>query len=243
MTTPNALSGRALMSVEDYSAFSQLRHTLSEAGVSNIAQTFVPVGPAINDARPRLLYIGRATRGYDDDDDRVNSFERVIARNVEIVETMRSAYWAFMRRIIATAGEAAGHKPDRGPMMSVAWSNLAKLGETKGNPTRLSCRKQQEASNGALRSEIAALQPAAIVLVTGRWQQDVLLDPVFGADGWVPGVSADLRSKIDEPSRALVVHAYHPQGKRGSSDMADTIGSMIVAHLGTKQQVFEHLPA
>ena len=218
---------RPLMSVEAYARFCLLRDELSEKGVSNIAQVFVPVGPAVSDQRPSLLCVGRATRGYAENDERVTSYDRVIARNVEILRDRKWAFWAFIRHIVASA--ASDRNGDG--KLSVAWSNLAKIGHTFSNPTPRSCAIQSDACHKALRSEIALLKPAAIVLATGTWQRDGMLEPVFGGEKWTEE-QEDLRYKTDRESGALVVHTYHPQGKQGSRDMAHVIGRMVALHIG-----------
>ena len=217
------------MTAESYGAFSKPRDELHNGGVSNIARVFVPVGPGEDDARPCLMFVGRATRDYDDE--RVATFEGSKSRNLEIIQEQHSPFWAFMRRILHTVTLDMGHDPNEGSVMSVAWSNLAKIGDVKGNPTPLSCSIQATSCQEALELEIEALGPAAIVVATGMWQKQTLLDPVFGSDGWSDHVSPPTRSKVNSPSGALVVQTYHPQAKRGGRDMAMAIGRMIADHL------------
>lgn len=234
---------RPLIDRDMYDRLRAVRDVLPDDGVSNIAHVFVPVGPdepAFGSDPLRVLFVGRATRGFDEE--RVSTYEGAVDRGIEIVteEYMpedgapgRSDFWRFARDVLRAALDGVGAQHATRLSDHIGWSNLAKVGDTKGNATPESLSIQKGLCQEALRAEIAAMQPHAVVLPTGLlshpYAEQEVLYPVFGDDGWTRERAgrAEWRWKRAEPASPLVVRTEHPQGKFDMAEVAAAIGEKI----------------
>ena len=235
---------RPLVDRDMYDRLRALRDGMPEQGVSNVAHVFVPVGP-VGDAfgaspALRVLFVVRATRGFDEE--RVSTYEGAAARAAELVtETYlsdegspaQSDFWRFARNVLGAALDGSGSQGGDRLADHVGWSNLAKIGNTKGNATPDSLSIQKGLCREALRLEMAAIKPQAVVLTTGDYAEEEVLLPVFGMDGWTEERTgrAAWRWKAGEPFCPLVVRTHHPQGKFDMDDTAAAIGAKIAASL------------
>ncbi len=75
------------------------------------------------------------------------------------------------------------------------------------------------------------MKPDAVVIMSGRYAQAEVFDPVFGLDDWEPTV-APTRFKRSSDLQTFLVHTYHPERKKGSREMAETIASLIKSNCG-----------
>lgn len=215
-----------LMTREQYEKFSELRERLDG---NNIANIFVPIGPSKSKSKACVLYVGRATRDYGGPG--LGSFEGALNAGVCVINRRKFAFWAFLRRIVQKATLETRGDVYAEEAVSVAWSNLVKIGSTTGNPRADTCRMQAELCKKALRYEIDALKPTAVIVATGLWQQEEILDPVFNTGTWSDLPTGNGRVMMDNMSKALVVHTPHPQGLRGSVALAEVIGERLASHL------------
>lgn len=222
-----------------YDRLRATRASLPERGVSNVAQVFVPVGPAeeaSGAASLRVLFVGRATRGFDEE--ALSSYEGAARRAEELVMQVYvpdgtapqpSDFWRFARNVLRAALDSLREAGSSRFSDHLGWSNLAKIGDTKGNATPLSLSVQRELCHEALRSEIAVMNPHAMVLATGKYAEEEVLAPVFGSQGWKWEQTgrAEWRWKAADPLCPLVFRTEHPQGKHDMGDTAIAIGARI----------------
>ncbi len=232
-----------------YDRLRALREGMPDHGVSNLAHVFVPVGP--DEAAPgssalRVLFIGRATRDFGEE--RVSTYEGA-TRATEVVAATympeegtppQSDFWRFARNVLRAALDGSGVPKDTRLTNHLGWSNLAKIGDTKGNATPPSLSIQGELCREALRAEMAAMKPHAVVLATGflthRYGEEEVLLPVFGDEGWTQEQAgrAAWRWKSCGTLCPLVVRTEHPQGKFDMGDAAAAIGAKIAAVSATR---------
>lgn len=153
-----APSFKPLMSELRHGQFEDLRRRLAIAGVSNVAHTFVPVMPE-KPRLPRLMFVGKATRDFASDD--LASYAEALETGVELLSNLPkgiSGFWQFARTIAERTLKLFGLEEPRSHLTEhCAWSNLAKIGDTRGNPTPFSLSLQGELCREMLSAEIADL--------------------------------------------------------------------------------------
>ena len=215
-----------MMTAEEHQGFVEIRAKLTTDGLENVAAVFVPVMPA-EPASPRILIVGKATRDFGDGD--LATFEGACQRDGELLNELprgKTSFWQFARSITEKTLEHLGKPHGREDLVQhCAWTNLAKIGDTKGNPHRSSIEAQHDLCRRALRTEIARFMPDAIVLVSSLWARDSIVRPVFEEvakpaleldEGWALG------SRRPGPDRVQAVRARRadldgpPSGAQGA---------------------------
>jgi len=197
----------SLMMPERYAEFDELRKRCVHEGYA-VAHTFVPV--MRRGALRPILFVGRATRGWDEDD--VATFEGAHAAADRLVTDVengncKSPFFSQVRQI--AMGAQKGSEP-----LPIAWSNLAKIGHPKSNPgSRLLCA-QWDMCIKQLRHEIAEINPRAVVLMVGSYGE-ALLKAVFGTDGWKQDVPTEDRVASKLCDGVPVIWTNHPQTPSG----------------------------
>jgi hypothetical protein len=179
-----------------YQTLLDIRSAMNEKGLTDLASVFVPVGTvAPPDQSFRVLFIGRATRGYDN-----VKLEYESARDVGEQVVQRHLpkgtwpFWHFARAVLRQATRVLGvldsRAPDDALPQYAGWSNLAKIGVIDGNPTGNILRHQAPVCVQALRDEIRMMKPTAVVVSTGFFAHKEIFIPVFGdlEAGWFQDV-------------------------------------------------------
>lgn len=197
---------RALISKELYLRLRDCRDRMETSGVPgwkyseirNLASVFVPVRPRPAMKVPfRLLVIGQATRSFSPTEPEMKTFETTTARCVEVAEgyigrqLTGSSFWNWIRNLLITVYTSLDLEPTTERLLgSLGWSNLAKIGDVKGNPPVWTTTGQAELACEALNAEIAKMAPTFIVACIGPWgrkQGEPIFNRVFGEDeSWQP---------------------------------------------------------
>lgn len=215
---------------------------------------FVPVGPAPNSVPVRLLFIGRATRDYSQDC--VNTYERAITRDEEIVHAYllgrKAPFWQFIEDVAEGARQVIvpSFPRDRRHEL-VGWSNLVKIGNMCSNPASEAIKQQAELCIAQLRSELDIMRPHVIILLATNYAEDEILYPVFGRDNWrwdnqERDRVAFKAFQLAPSSGAVVIWTNHPQamgpiGYRAAATCM-TIKLAVGALKGEDLPASQHVP-
>jgi hypothetical protein len=214
--------------------------------VGSPAQVFVPVGAPIREqtqAMPRILYVGKATRGFGEPD--LGGFDDAASGSMKVIEDWLlpggSAFWQFIRAVLQLSAEACGQPSNARLLEHFGWSNLAKIGDLDGNPDKWSLDIQKELCREALAVEIAAFAPTATILATTNYAQKQIVFPLFGEEDWCFDTPKKNRVAFKEhPQFGLLIWTNHPQGMRPAGTRA--IVQEFVADLVKKHWRDEPLP-
>ena len=191
-------------------------------------------------ANEGLLFVGRATNGWLNDDTNVdNLFEgknRIFNRDDQMIwvkdkegdanwNSNHSAFWRVVR------GVARNFYPDD-ELNHIAWSNLCKLAPDGGNPTDALYNRQLIDASKILSKEVEILSPKFVVMLTNLgW-----------ADGFISGLNNDTEpapnqiiekknwlnytATVYKISGRYVILSEHPQGK-GEQEHIECLTSLI----------------
>lgn len=198
-----------------------------ESLISHEVQAACPFVPfsgseAISSICPRILYIGKATFGWDG-----SSFEDAqdVASRFVMGEVARgqyrSAFWDFIIDVVPRVHRACGLAAEDAAEWAldrIRWTNLMKVGSAEGNPYGGLYGKQRLICHRILRDELQEFRPTCVVMVTGGdYEADVY--EVFGRE-WdehtlrLPGNNLWVKDLPDEFSKGRVYWTRHPQGWR-----------------------------
>lgn len=139
----------------------------------------------------------------------------------------KSAFWRVIRQV------TQAFYPDTTDWCApIAWTDLYKLApEKKGKPTISHKTRELQLAHckHIFRTEIEALQPDIVVLLTSNWEGHFL----FNLNGGVHTTPIDeydaLNIRAYRIGNRLFVAAPHPQGKR-EKEIANKIIEMIKKH-------------
>ena len=169
------------------------------------------------------------------------TYEGATAAAITLLEDLPRGKWAFWQFARAIArkvlAETGGDASDGALTSHCGWSNLAKVGDTLGNPSPESLAIQAPLCVEALRAEIALFKPTGIVITATNFAQAEIIEPVFGGEWSQNRPDADrIAYKLDPKSGAAVVWTNHPQrmapaGTRASVQ-ADAAGLIVQAIRG-----------
>lgn len=187
-----------------------------------------------------ILFVGKATNGwrkfYDlDTFFNGSSDKRGFARQDQMTHSVptpyfnanKSAFWRVIRQV------TQAFYPDTTDWCApIAWTDLYKLApEKKGKPTISHKTRELQLAHckHIFRTEIEALQPDIVVLLTSNWEGPFL----FNLNGGTHTTSIDeydaLNVRAYRIGNRLFVAAPHPQGKR-EKEIANKIIEMIKKH-------------
>jgi len=161
-----------------------------------------------------ILLVGKATKG----DWKLDKFEAQSGSPIDIrIEKRRkatrdhldaekdnqsSAFWRFWMSLHQIGSP-------------VIWTNRAKIGVVKGNPSGANLRAQVELARDTLNAEVAEYGPSLVVIV-GDYAGDEIICPVFGLIGEWKKDNDDGVWWIDRTdSSPAVLWTGHPERKRG----------------------------
>jgi hypothetical protein len=205
---------QTLMTREMHARFQDLRERIASDGHNNVAQVFTPVYPSGADRLPfTILFCGQATRGFNEED--LADFDRCVERCGKIAHNFRAArkggFWQVVDDIMGGVYQSLClPAPDTGLSSVIGYTNLLKIGSVGKNPLPASCRMQADLCIEQLNYEIKTMNPTAIVLLTGNYVQQEILEPVFGADGWTQDVPDCDRVAFKTTPRT-VIWGNHPR--------------------------------
>lgn len=183
-----------------------LRAGMRAARIGEVARVFVPVGAEPNASAqspaPRMLFVGRAARDWTSYSLATfdGSARGALATVKEYLPNGGTPIWQFWGAILRQTLAALGIEPSHGELHGFSgWSNLAKVAERWANPRYEFVEIQKHLCVEALRAEIALFRPTAVVVTTGNYAQQQILEPVFGVDGW----------HFDTPEGDRVAYRFH----------------------------------
>lgn len=220
-----------LISEETYNELARLREQMASKD-PNVAEVFVPVGPIITSV-PRILFVGQSTYGslWEAGLPFADAIPKSISHAKECLGNAgTSTFWQAIRSIADQVLRTVGAGND--PELTVGWSNLAKLGQSKtGNPKSDLLDAQAALCVRALSEEIEMMKPDATVLLTGNYADKEILLPAFGKSGWNNNVANEDRVAVKKHEKfGFLLWAYHPRDMRlkgFESDVANFISGFI----------------
>lgn len=169
-----------------------------------------------------ILVVGKATDGdywsHDYRDALQRSLDDAIDDRLELnrrfvrCEGNRRAFWKFLCGLVDRDAD-----PD---LDGVIWSNVAKIGSRKGNPSGRLLSAQRDLAGRTLIEEVREYRPQLVVFVTANYADKIISDAFGFTDaGWKnsPKGAPDrevwwLRHSPDFP-KARFLWVQHPQGK------------------------------
>lgn len=230
---------QALMQQGMYDRLRQCRDTMALNGVpgwshskiENLAAVFVPVRLWPEARVPfTVLVVGQATHGYGPDEACLETFEKTTARNVELATGYllkpRSVFWRWTRAVLAEVYNQLGHvqATDEQLIGCLGWSNLAKIGDTKGNPPAWTVQGQAALAVDALQDEVARMQPTIVIACVGAFglgRGRPIFEGAFGPNSW-DGASLGEGLISGTP----VIFAQHPRTLVSTGQWDSTIGAV-----------------
>jgi hypothetical protein len=175
---------RALTSRKTYQTLQAVRRNIASSTDPQAASPFVAVGPTPSTTiGPRILIVEQcATINEDEPDD----FDAAVAstRRQLFTKWSKSPLWAVISLAVTRLlGESDGGilRPH------VGWTNVAKIGSAggkPGNPSQASLIEQVNTCASALREEIGAARPHAVILISGPSFGRAIVDRVFETGAW-----------------------------------------------------------
>lgn len=178
-----------------------------------------------------ILFVGRATRGWSNDDRNVNNLfdhptNRIFNKTDQMIwaKDYQSSFWRVLR------GIANYYYGDSG-VEYVAWTNVSKLApdSDNGNPAGELYKIQQNDDYRIFLKEVEILSPKVIIFFTGEgWGFDYLCtinnneEPKMISDKeW-----AGYKAKVYKIGEMLVIMSEHPQ-TRPEQEHIDCIVDII----------------
>ena len=123
--------------------------------------------------------------------------------------TARSAFWRFVRRVLAHIDPDSASDPSWSSRL--AWTNLAKLAPWGGgNPGGALLDVQRRLGPELLGLEVAELRPEVVLVLTGRCWFEPFAEHLGLDVEWKKGL---LEGVGDEDGGRRWIIAPHPQGK------------------------------
>jgi hypothetical protein len=176
-----------LMTKERYDEFMGIvDHYENDPGnIGSSAYPFVPVSGTGGDLPYRFLIIGQAPRDWGDDVH--GKFEGSASEAGKALQEQlvrpNGAFWVFVSKFISRTLNLLGHQCEATDIYKyVAWSNLAKICENRGNPSPKLLKLQAELCVRQLAYETQQYRPHVILVATGNWGDNEVLYPVFGRE-------------------------------------------------------------
>ena len=182
-----------------------------------------------------ILFVGRATRGWSNDDRNVDNLfdhpkDRIFNREDQMVwaKDYQSPFWRVLRGV-------ANHFYGENGVENVAWTNVSKLApdSDNGNPAGKLYDIQQEDDYAIFSKEVEILSPKVIVFFTGEgWGDDYLCtinnyeEPqVLSEYEW-----ASYKTKVYQVDDRLVIMSEHPQ-TRPEQEHIDCLVNIISKYM------------
>ncbi len=183
-----------------------------------------------------MLCVGQATRGYCPEcEPELRTYAGSTAKNVQIVSEHLSGaapFWRWVRDTLTLALRQLGLAATTDDLLNcLAWSNLAKIGDIKGNPPAWSMAGQAALAACSLRHEIRTMRPTLVVVCAGKFAINParpVFEAVFGPSAW-DGDSIEIGCWENVP----VLFTPHPNSlrlqKRWEASIATAAAHIISA--------------
>ncbi|MCB2009003.1 MAG: hypothetical protein KDF64_00015 [Geminicoccaceae bacterium] len=187
-----------LITQEIYDRFSTLRRQMASYSPAHV---FVPVGG--ENADLRILFVGKATRGWADPS--LATFSKSFARAEVLAKENPPAnqFRGFARTITKDALRTLEIPVENERLHEhIGWSNLAKIGAANGNPSSHSLDVQVKLCIESLIYEVDRFRPTAIILATADFASDKIVNPAI--ERIAPG-----DWKFYDPGGCLAVYKEH----------------------------------
>ena len=177
----------------------------SQTGERTLAGLFLGYCPPdFAASKQRVLYVGKATRG---------SFHEADAAEVAY-KKVSSQFWYFRTALNDLLGAS-------GVTVSIAWSNVCKIGVQSGNPSESLQLAQQALAAITLREEITSLSPTLVVFTSANYADDIVyqaLGVVRGEDGFETHPAVDgtefYSRAVTSDCKTPILWIPHPERKR-----------------------------
>ena len=240
-----------LIDREMYERLDALRAEMRAARVGQVARVFVPVGVEPNASAPspapRVLVVGRAARDWAAPS--LGTFDGSARGAADCVRDYLqngwTPFWQFPRAILRQTLAALGIEAADGELHGFfGWSELAKLGDRWSNPSDESLAIQKRLCVQALRSEIKRFKPTAVVVTTGDYAKQEIMEPVFGVEAEWHFDTPDkdrIAYRFHDELKTLVVWTNHPE-RRGMVKGERAIVQAFAAKLIAGAMKGEELP-
>lgn len=167
-------------------------------------------------SHPKILIVGKATGGWCDvpDPGSATSIRECSDKFIDGIKTEPfSAFWRYIDQLADEIAARTSQQWDL-PLEHIAWTNLARIGFGRGNPSTQEFAVQREVCRWLLLAELEWLKPDLILLLTHNYQHQ-LVDSVFEGVTWadLPGCGHKHAWVGQWRGDTLVVWTAHPQGK------------------------------
>jgi hypothetical protein len=222
-----------LIDKHEFRKLLQIRDAMIDAGVPNVGNVFVPIGPSPEDREAvpfRILYLGRALQGEHREPDR-DDYDAAVSWSKDVVQDKlinagQSPFWSFIREIVRQSlielGDTSSSTDMRNALDKIiAWSNLTKISSGGGNPQGKMLTMQADVCTELLKAEIKRVQPDLIIAAVGCYAEKEIADPLFGNEGWVHDTPKNDQNGIkrDHSSGIPIVFTPHPQNMLGTGNL------------------------
>jgi hypothetical protein len=185
---------------------------------------------------PRILYVGKATRGFGEPD--LGGLAVAASGSTKVIDEWLlpggSAFWQFIRAVLQLLAKRCDQPADTRLLEYFGWSNLAKIGDVDGNPDNWSLDIQKEICREALAVEIASFAPTATILATTNYAEKEIVFPLFSEDDWrFDTPNKDRIAFKKHPEFGLLVWTNHPQGMRPAGTRAkvqEFVADLVIKH-------------
>lgn len=162
-----------------------------------------------------ILFVGKATKG-DWELSRYQQSLRIsvdagiddrLQCNREHIQKLSSGFWTLLRSV-------ASIQPATG-LEGVVWTNVAKIGAQKGNPSGLLLSAQADLAERTLHTEIAEYRPALVIFVTGTFGDQIIKRAVGIPDAeWQKSTLQDQDQDVWwKTGRPAFLWTRHPERK------------------------------
>ena len=184
-----------------------------ETNGGNWSQPFIAGrGEHFSESNPKVLFVGKATYGWDDVDDPYDrdSIRQASDNFLNGEGEYQSAFWDYIEYF----GEEISLNCWQNPFKHVAWTNIARIGLANMNPEGDDFEVQRRICRSLLRSEICCLQPNLVVLLTSDYQWKFVVE-FFTEINWQYLRCLESKALYGVwMDHIAVVWTSHPQGKR-----------------------------
>jgi hypothetical protein len=206
-----------------YDRLCAIQRELRSGGYADVASVFSAVGSNDPNAPFRFMFVGQATRGWDDvqADYTGNSgaSSRVVSEYLTLTTPKKSVFWGairlVMRQVLMCADLAL---TDDNLMSVVGWSNLLKIGLVNRNPRKKNdpvVDPQSSICSEALRAELSRMKPTATIMLSGGEFNTDILFGAFGSEGWRGNVTENDRVSVKvHPEFGPILWTDHPRSLR-----------------------------
>ena len=179
------------------------------------------VGRKYRSSSERLMIVGKATAGWDEEDDAEEFVMQCVVRGA-----YTSSFWRFIHDLLFEIHDldTSNRSSRERVFKQVVWSNIMKIGVDGGNPYGNALKDQREVCTKLLKLEIEHLKPTKLVFVTGNeyWKDvEQAIEYKEGQKKIGPGIWK-LKHRLQLEKSSMLFCTRHPQGWK-KDDMEEAI--------------------